>query len=68
MVRDDGDDGDATCLLTDITSIGEVLTRQEFDNRKKQADFARLNRSRNAPKALASAGKEVSDSLFLQGM
>lgn len=50
------------------TTSGEVLSRQDFENKKKQADYARLNKTRNAPKALSSAGKDLSTSPFLNGI
>lgn len=36
---------------------GEILTREEFEVRKQAAESARSAKLRNAPRALASAGK-----------
>lgn len=39
---------------------GEILRREEFEERKEAAEQARLQEARNKPKKLASAGKELS--------
>mmetsp|Transcript_4753 Transcript_4753/g.13175 ORF Transcript_4753/g.13175 Transcript_4753/m.13175 type:complete len:242 (-) Transcript_4753:110-835(-) len=47
---------------------GETLKREEFEQRKRAAEQARLSKLRAAPKALASAGKDVSASPFLAAL
>ena len=44
---------------------GETLRREEFMARKKAAEQARMNKLRSTPKALASAGKDVTGFPFL---
>ena len=47
---------------------GETLKRDEFMARKKAAEQARMNKLRSTPKALASAGKDVTGFPFLASL
>jgi hypothetical protein len=47
---------------------GETLKREEFMARKKAVEQARLNKLRTTPKALASAGKDVTGFPFLASL
>jgi len=47
---------------------GETLKREEFEGRKKAVEQARINKLRAAPKALTSAGKDVSGYPFLASL
>ena len=47
---------------------GETLKRDEFEARKKAAEVARINKLRAAPKALASANKDVTGYAFLASL
>ena len=47
---------------------GETLKREEFEARKKAVEQARQNKLRAAPKALASAAKDVGGFPFLASL
>ena len=47
---------------------GETLKREEFEARKRAAEQARMNKLRAAPKALASATKDLSGFPFLASL
>merc|ERR1719157_280062 len=47
---------------------GETLKREEFEARKRAAEQARMNKLRAAPKALASASKDLSGFPFLASL
>jgi len=47
---------------------GETLKRDEFEGRKKAAEEAKLSKLRNAPKQLASAGKDLMHFPFLHAL
>eukprot|EP01086_Lenisia_limosa_P004058 TRINITY_DN1897_c0_g1_i1.p1 TRINITY_DN1897_c0_g1~~TRINITY_DN1897_c0_g1_i1.p1 ORF type:complete len:238 (-),score=51.41 TRINITY_DN1897_c0_g1_i1:216-929(-) len=47
---------------------GETLKRGEFEARKKQAETARWSQLRQAPKALASAGHDLTQYPFLNAL
>ncbi|KAJ1634981.1 hypothetical protein T492DRAFT_969381 [Pavlovales sp. CCMP2436] len=47
---------------------GETLKREEFEARKRAAEQARLSKLRAEPKALASAGKDLSNSPLLAAL
>eukprot|EP00218_Dolichomastix_sp_CCMP3274_P016087 CAMPEP_0170133066 /NCGR_PEP_ID=MMETSP0033_2-20121228/1045_1 /TAXON_ID=195969 /ORGANISM="Dolichomastix tenuilepis, Strain CCMP3274" /LENGTH=243 /DNA_ID=CAMNT_0010368521 /DNA_START=26 /DNA_END=757 /DNA_ORIENTATION=- len=47
---------------------GEILKREEFEARKEAAELARLQKMRNKPKKLASAGKNLEGSPLLQAL
>eukprot|EP00741_Cyanophora_paradoxa_P018969 tig00021108_g18312.t1 len=47
---------------------GEILKREEFEARKRAAENARLSKLNNAPKQLASFGKDLSAFPFLQAL
>lgn len=47
---------------------GETLKREEFEARKRAAEQVRLSKLRAAPKALASANKDLSSSPLLAAL
>lgn len=49
-----------------IRGNGEVIKREEFDQRKAAAEAARLARLQRKPQKLASQGKHVGDCPLLQ--
>ena len=49
-----------------IRGNGEVIKREEFDQRKEAAEAARQARLNKKPKKLASQGKAVDDHVMLQ--
>jgi hypothetical protein len=49
-----------------IRGNGEVIKREEFDQRKEAAELARQARLNKKPKKLVSAGKNVEAYPFLQ--
>jgi hypothetical protein len=46
----------------------EILTREQFINRKKAIDEAKKNKEANQPKALSHAGCKFADSPFLKAL
>jgi hypothetical protein len=54
------------CASCRIRGNGEVIKREEFDQRKEAAELARQARLNKKPKKLVSAGKNVETFPFLQ--
>lgn len=55
-----------TVLLSRIRGNGEVIKREEFEQRKEAADQARQARLNKKPRKLASQGKQVEEFPLLQ--
>jgi hypothetical protein len=60
------DAGAATAPKHRIRGNGEVIKREEFEQRKEAAEQARQARLNKKPKKLASQGKSVEDYPLLQ--
>lgn len=57
---------DGAVLCCRIRGNGEVIKREEFDQRKAAAEAARLARLQRKPQKLASQGKSIAASPLLQ--
>ena len=51
-----------------IQGKGEILSREEFEQRKSEIEMTRKAKQHNVPKMLASAGKDLSGFPFLQAL